>query len=192
MEPSERVMRRKYAAVRTPILSGLPIEGGFAGYLREGTRVTETNPRPATQRASARGLEKLKRPCAKAKISPKIPPSAVLYSSVPVSRPRPFWILRRTNSGSSASPLAALCADSNAIARSTCGSPSPHADPKRIKPAIKPASIPRRRWERVIGELSDRESPADGVRRGGTREQHAPESGRRHPAPPRQSRGSAA
>ncbi len=34
MAATENAMNRKYAAVRIPIVSGLPTEGGLAGYLR--------------------------------------------------------------------------------------------------------------------------------------------------------------
>lgn len=63
IDARDRAIERKYAAVRIPIVAGLPTDGGLAGYLREGTNATEINPKTAMHSASARGLETLKRPC---------------------------------------------------------------------------------------------------------------------------------
>ena len=38
----------KYSALRRPMVSGLPTEGGLAGYFRNGTTNTAPNPTTAT------------------------------------------------------------------------------------------------------------------------------------------------
>ena len=58
----ENAINRKNADVRTPIVPGLPTEGGLAGYLSAGTRTVATNPMPASKAESARGLEIRVRP----------------------------------------------------------------------------------------------------------------------------------
>src|ERR1700678_915916 len=58
--------------------------------------------------------------------------------------------LRLTISGSGASPLALSMLVSNAMARSTCGSPTSRAKAKTSKPATMPTSIPRTRRVRAI------------------------------------------
>src|ERR1700735_2608004 len=61
-----------------------------------------------------------------------------------------FWTLRLTISGAGASPFARSRLVSNAIARSTCGSPVHRANAKARRPATTPTSIPRRSRVRMI------------------------------------------
>ena len=142
------------------MVSGLPTDGGFAGYLSAGTITIATKPIAARAAESARGLATRMRLYAIAKTRPKMPPSAVPYVSAPVSSPQLRCVVRLTTSYRLG--CFALClihrALKNAMARSTCGSPINRANAKTSRPATSPASIPRISRIRVIGLFSGREN----------------------------------
>ncbi len=61
--------------VRLPIVSGSPMDGGLAGYLRNGTTYTATRAAAESRAAVARGVKRPIRPSAKQKPSAASPPS---------------------------------------------------------------------------------------------------------------------
>lgn len=67
---------RKYSVVRLPIVSGSPIDGGLAGYLRNGTTYTASSAAPESRAAVARGVKRPIRPSAKQYARAAKPPSA--------------------------------------------------------------------------------------------------------------------
>ena len=84
----------KYSLVRLPMVLGSPTAGGVAGYFRNGTSATATNPIPATSRVDPRAESRPRRPMTAAAASAVRPPSAVPTTAMPVSRPKLFWSSR--------------------------------------------------------------------------------------------------
>src|SRR5438093_3443818 len=59
---TDQVSINRYSSVRAPIVSGLPTDGGLAGYFKKGTRNTTTNAPAASHIVVRAGLARPTRP----------------------------------------------------------------------------------------------------------------------------------
>src|SRR5471030_914111 len=91
---SEITTMPKNSAVRAPIVSGLPTEGGLGGYLRNGTIATVTKPNKPSNADVPRARKAPIRAYEKANTSENRPPSAVPNTQTPVSKPSPACVPR--------------------------------------------------------------------------------------------------